>query len=691
MWSLFRKNEKEIRNSPISHCHVQRSTRGFGDHLRSVVREKEEKPKSMYVENGYFYILIILIGFMITSPLPAAIAQSGEDDGGGSEDDGGGSEDDGGGSEDDGGGSEDDNTEVDEEDKQAEVMIEANNVQGLDDTITQDPASLDSIIAARPGDRGTLEADINLRSLVPPVGPDGIVPPVGPDGIVPPVGPDGIVPPVGPDGIVPPVGVDDPQLIDDSESISNIKKEVKKTEEILSLEDEKFVNGIINYAKEHVEKDKDIDEESKLLLTKLTPDETKALVSAQIQFIGYSLTDIRADTTVPSGTVGDTEPPQPIDTETPIPEQLSTSPVTTHDKCENGANSDSADNDGICLPDNASCKKGYIMNDNNNCVKKSFCEHPNDSKCKYKNDNKNGNGKDSDDDNSHDGGGTRGDEAVIQSANANAIVNATVAVNTLNGTYVCSLEGIAAATQQAFDLLKYQTCGTQLNGQKAYYDGFVQQCMQRNSKEICKAATGQSSNMEKQSLQPLQAPQTMQQQAPQTMQQQAPQTMQQQAPQTMQQYVQQESQHQATTQQIMEILNNVPEAQRQGILSKVDQSELPKLIHASFPLAMTVVDVAPGSKVVKEITERPELHAMLNPHEKQVFLSLNTYPTPEKLAEFLDLPPEKLPEFLNMLTEDELSEMFDMLPQDTLTSVLTSLNTNERNEAEHGGKPISSI
>ena len=82
---------------------------------------------------------------------------------------------------------------------------------------------------------------------------------------------------------------------------------------------------------------------------------------------------------------------------------------------------------------------------------------------------------------------------------------------------------------------------------------------------------------------------------------------------------------------------------------------------------MTVVDVAPGSKVVKEITERPELHAVLNAHEKQVFLSLNTYPTPEKLAEFLDLPPEKLPEFLNMLTKDELIEMFDMLPQDTLT------------------------
>ena len=244
---------------------------------------------------------------------------------------------------------------------------------------------------------------------------------------------------------------------------------------------------------------------------------------------------------------------------------------------------------------------------------------------------------------------------------------------------------------------------------KAYYDGFVQQCMQGNSKEICEVATGLSSNMEKQLLQPLQTlqtmqqqtpqtmqqqtPQTMQQQTPQTMQQQTPQTMQQQTPQTMQQYVQQESQHQITTQEIMEILNKVPEAQRQGILSKVDQSQLPKLIHASFPLAMTVVDVAPGSKVVKEITERPELHAVLNSHEKQVFLSLNNDPTPEKFAEFLDLPPEKLPEFLNMLTKDELIEMFDMLPQDTLTSVLTSLSINEQDriETDPGGTPISSV
>ncbi|MGE5662363.1 MAG: hypothetical protein ACM3X1_08980, partial [Ignavibacteriales bacterium] len=613
-----------------------------------------------------------------------------EDDGGGSEDDGGGSEDDGGGSEDDGGGSEDDDTEVDEEDKLADVMIEADDAQERDNTIAQDPQSFDSTLAARLGDRGALDTAVNTVVPVPQIDPG--------------------VP-------VPQIDTESPQLVAGSETISNMKKEVKKTEEILSVEDEKFVDGIINYAKERVEKDNDIDEESKLLLTKLTTDETKALVSAQIQFIEYGLPDMQTGTTVPSGKVGDNEYPQSMGTESFITKQLSLPPTSgapvseldnnchydpsvpkctsegskcsdeygikddgqclpTRDNCLIGANSNEDDKNGGCLQDMEPCKKWHTMNDNKNCAKKSFCEkHPNDNKCKYKNDNKNGNGKDSDDNNSHDGGGARGDEIVIQSAIANANVNATVAVNTLNGTYVCSREGITAATQQAFDLLKYQTCGTQLNGQKAYYDGFVQQCMQRNSKEICKAATGLSSNMEKQLLQPLQAPQTMQQQAPQT----------------MQQYVQQESQHQATTQQIMEILNNVPEAQRQGILSKVDQSELPKLIHASFPLAMTVVDVAPGSKVVKEITERPELHAMLNPHEKQVFLSLNTHPTPEKLAEFLDLPPEKLPEFLNMLTKDELSEMFDMLPQDTLTSVLTYLNTNERNEPEHGGRPISSI
>jgi hypothetical protein len=210
---------------------------------------------------------------------------------------------------------------VDEEDKQADVTIEADNVQGLDNTITQDSPSFDSTIAIGPGDRPSLDTDAALRSfMAPPVGPDDPpVPPVGPD--------DPPVPPVGPDDPpVPPVGPDDPQLNDDSASISDIKKEVKKTEEILGLEDEKFVDGIINYAKEHVEKD--IDEESKLLLTTLTPDETKALVSAQIQYIGYNLPDMGPGTTVLSSTVRDTEPSESMGIKSLITEQFSSAPIS---------------------------------------------------------------------------------------------------------------------------------------------------------------------------------------------------------------------------------------------------------------------------------------------------------------------------------------------------------------------------
>jgi hypothetical protein len=204
--------------------------------------------------------------------------------GGGGDDDSG-----GGGDDDSGGGGDKDDNEVDEEDKQADRTIEADNVQGLDNTITQDSPSFDSTIAIGPGDRPNLDTNTALRSfmappvdpvdpLTPPVDPvDPLTPPVDPvDPLTPPVDPvDPLTPPVDPvDPLTPPVDPDNPQLNDDSESISDIKKEVIKTEEILSLEDEKFVDSIINYATEQVEKD--IDDESKLLLTKLTPDETKA-------------------------------------------------------------------------------------------------------------------------------------------------------------------------------------------------------------------------------------------------------------------------------------------------------------------------------------------------------------------------------------------------------------------------------
>jgi hypothetical protein len=260
--------------------------------------------------------------------------------------------------------------------------VEVDNVQEPDDPSAQGATSFGTTTVARPNDQSSF--DISGEVVLPP----------GP--------------------------IDEallPQSHEDSESISNMKKEVEKTEEILNLEDEKFVDGVINYAKEHVEKD--IDEESKQLLTTLTLDETKALVSAQIQFIGYNLPDMEAGTTVPSGTVGDTEPSESMGVKSPITEQFSSASVSEaslleiendchydtslpecaskggkcsdgydmnnegqclppNDKCENGANSDGDDKGGKCLPDKTPCKKGYIMNDNKNCVKKSSCEKKSD-------------------------------------------------------------------------------------------------------------------------------------------------------------------------------------------------------------------------------------------------------------------------------------------------------------------------
>jgi hypothetical protein len=296
--------------------------------------EKEERQKQEYPQRCNFYLVIILVGLTITSPLPAAFAESGEsdagsggdDDGGGGDDDGGGGDDDGSGGDDDGGGGDDDSSvedkednEVVQEDKQADVTIEADNVQGLDNTITQNLASFDSTIAIRPGDQPIPDTDTTLRSFMatPPVGTGDplATPPVG-------TGDPLATPPVGTGDplATPPVGTGDPQLNDDSNSISDIKKEVEKTEEILSFEDKEFVDGIINYAKKHVEKD--IDEESKLLLTTLTPDETNALVSAQIQFIRYNLPNMGAGTTVPSSTVRDPEPAESMDIKSLLSEQF---------------------------------------------------------------------------------------------------------------------------------------------------------------------------------------------------------------------------------------------------------------------------------------------------------------------------------------------------------------------------------
>jgi hypothetical protein len=273
MWSPCRKKENGIKNHPFISCKSHKPRWRISDHLRCIASENEVRPKHDDLHSYNFYFLIILMVLMITSPLPAAFAESEESGGGG----GGGDDDNGGGGDDDnGGGGDDDNggggdeqydSKVEGEDGE-EDMKEVDNAQKSDDPTVQEPTSFGTTAVARPGDQSLFGTTVDTGGVVgPPVDTGGVVgPPVDTGGVV-----------------GPPVDTGLTQLNEDSEPISNMKKDVEKAEEILSLEDEKFVDGIINYAKEHVKND--IDEESKLLLTALTPDETKALVRAQIHLL----------------------------------------------------------------------------------------------------------------------------------------------------------------------------------------------------------------------------------------------------------------------------------------------------------------------------------------------------------------------------------------------------------------------
>ena len=69
--------------------------------------------------------------------------------------------------------------------------------------------------------------------------------------------------------------------------------------------------------------------------------------------------------------------------------------------------------------------------------------------------------------------------------------------------------------------------------------------------------------------------------------------------------------------------------------------------------------------------------------EVQKFLELHDNPTAQNLAAFLNIPLQKLGEFLNMLSPDELNEIFgDVLPQDVREKILSSITTDERIKIE---------
>jgi hypothetical protein len=73
MWSPSRKKENDDKNYPIVNCTSYKSRGTFSDHLSCIARENEERPKQDYFHSYNFYLLIILVGLMITSPIASCL------------------------------------------------------------------------------------------------------------------------------------------------------------------------------------------------------------------------------------------------------------------------------------------------------------------------------------------------------------------------------------------------------------------------------------------------------------------------------------------------------------------------------------------------------------------------------------------------------------------------------------------
>ena len=118
---------------------------------------------------------------------------------------------------------------------------------------------------------------------------------------------------------------------------------------------------------------------------------------------------------------------------------------------------------------------------------------------------------------------------------------------------------------------------------------------------------------------------------------------------------------------------------RQEISTKYSPSERAKIIPAAQNLGFAITAIIPGSAVIVDLTERTQLQTLLNQVEVQKFLELHDKPTAENLAAFLNIPLQKLGEFLNMLTPDELNEIFyKVLPEDAGNKILSSITADEQ-------------
>ena len=94
-----------------------------------------------------------------------------------------------------------------------------------------------------------------------------------------------------------------------------------------------------------------------------------------------------------------------------------------------------------------------------------------------------------DDDDEKDNGGSNNDESPsIENAPALAVQN--TAVNETRWYNNCEGGGKQAGRGLQFDTFAYENCESHANGDKAYYDGFVQGCMgidNANTKVLCEA------------------------------------------------------------------------------------------------------------------------------------------------------------------------------------------------------------
>jgi hypothetical protein len=122
---------------------------------------------------------------------------------------------------------------------------------------------------------------------------------------------------------------------------------------------------------------------------------------------------------------------------------------------------------------------------------------------------------------------------------------------------------------------------------------------------------------------------------------------------------------------------------RQEISTKYSPSERAKILPAAQNLGFSITAIIPGSAVIVDLTERTELRTLLNQVEVQKFLELHDRPTAENLAAFLNIPLQQLGKFLNMLSPDEIKEIFDqVLPEDARERILGSITTDERIKIE---------